>query len=440
MLRIAILIGILVCSLLVVSGRAEIVWLEDWEDGWNDWYATNGIWEIGDPNSPGPTEAYSELNCAGTVLSSTYPNNANTRLVGPVILIPNAEEHPRLKFFHWYKFRDNDDDFVYVQLLVNDEWINISSAIINDSPIWTPLEIDLTPYAGLSVRPGFYFESDVSNGDAGWYMDYLTLEKGEWDTPFPDNTENFEAGIGDWYASAGIWEVGIPGSPGPGAAYEGENCAGTILDARYPNYANSRLTSPAFPVPPAGVNPRLTFYHWFKFTDNDPDYGYVQVKIDHPDSNWITIGGPFNDDSPVWSLFTYPLNDYSDRMVKLGFLLQVDRNGVDAGWYIDFITIQQDSVSIRDDTRIPSKISLFQNYPNPFNSSTLISYELPSHSDIKIDIFDIVGRKIATIQEKEKPAGVHNVIWNAENLSSGVYFYKLQADDFEGTRRMILVK
>ena len=89
---------------------------------------------------------------------------------------------------------------------------------------------------------------------------------------------------------------------------------------------------------------------------------------------------------------------------------------------------------------LPSKISLSQNYPNPFNISTVIKYELPAQSRVMIDIYDILGRKVSTLEDALQPAGYHELIWNAEGLSSGVYFYKLQAGNFTETRKMMLIK
>jgi parallel beta-helix repeat protein len=89
---------------------------------------------------------------------------------------------------------------------------------------------------------------------------------------------------------------------------------------------------------------------------------------------------------------------------------------------------------------LPTKVSLSQNYPNPFNISTMIKYELPTQSRVKIDIYDILGRRVATLEDAVEPAGYHQLIWNAEGVSSGVYLYKLQAGDYIETRKMMLIK
>jgi photosystem II stability/assembly factor-like uncharacterized protein len=94
-----------------------------------------------------------------------------------------------------------------------------------------------------------------------------------------------------------------------------------------------------------------------------------------------------------------------------------------------------------EDTGIlPNNISLFQNYPNPFNASTIITYTLPQPALISLDIYDLLGRKVQSVFDGIQPSGEHSLIWKAEGLSSGIYFYKLTAGDFSETRKMILVR
>ncbi len=92
----------------------------------------------------------------------------------------------------------------------------------------------------------------------------------------------------------------------------------------------------------------------------------------------------------------------------------------------------------------PSKYSVSQNYPNPFNPVTKIDYEVASDSKVKISIFDITGRELQTLLNERKPAGYYSLTFNAGNLSSGTYFYRLIADEgnskFAEIKKMILIK
>jgi len=88
----------------------------------------------------------------------------------------------------------------------------------------------------------------------------------------------------------------------------------------------------------------------------------------------------------------------------------------------------------------PTEYALSQNYPNPFNPSTTIKYSVPELSFVTIKFYDVLGSEVATLVNEEKPVGTYEVNWNATNLPSGVYFYRLQAGDFVQTRKMILLK
>jgi hypothetical protein len=88
----------------------------------------------------------------------------------------------------------------------------------------------------------------------------------------------------------------------------------------------------------------------------------------------------------------------------------------------------------------PQYFQLNQNYPNPFNSSTQINYALPQAAQVKIEIYDILGRRVAVIVDEDQQAGYHQVDWNAAGKSSGLYFYKIQAGNFIKSRKMVLLK
>jgi hypothetical protein len=88
----------------------------------------------------------------------------------------------------------------------------------------------------------------------------------------------------------------------------------------------------------------------------------------------------------------------------------------------------------------PKTFLLEQNYPNPFNPSTTIRYQLPVASEVKLEVYDVLGKKIATLVNERQSAGSYQVVWNASGLSSGTYFYRLQAGTFVETKKMMLVR
>jgi hypothetical protein len=92
------------------------------------------------------------------------------------------------------------------------------------------------------------------------------------------------------------------------------------------------------------------------------------------------------------------------------------------------------------DSSILQKYSLNQNYSNLFNPSTVISFSSPLKSFITLKIFDLTGKEITTLVNEELAAGKYNCQWNASNLSSGVYFYRLQSGSFLETKKLVLLR
>jgi len=84
--------------------------------------------------------------------------------------------------------------------------------------------------------------------------------------------------------------------------------------------------------------------------------------------------------------------------------------------------------------------SLGQNYPNPFNPTTTISFTLGSASEIRITVFNLLGQEVSTIAQGYYSAGSHSVMWDASAIPSGCYFYRMNATDFSGTRRLLLLR
>jgi hypothetical protein len=89
---------------------------------------------------------------------------------------------------------------------------------------------------------------------------------------------------------------------------------------------------------------------------------------------------------------------------------------------------------------IPSGFALEQNFPNPFNPSTVIQFAIPKKQNLKISVFNSLGQEINVLVNEVKDAGKYQYIFNGKNLSSGIYFYRLETKDFSETKRMVLVK
>ena len=105
-----------------------------------------------------------------------------------------------------------------------------------------------------------------------------------------------------------------------------------------------------------------------------------------------------------------------------------------------FIGTPSGVASVPEGQVIPGKFRLEQNYPNPFNPSTTIRYELPRASNVRVSVFDMLGREVSVVVNERRDAGVHEVKFDASELASGVYLYRLQAGEFVQTRKLVLLQ
>lgn len=181
--------------------------------------------------------------------------------------------------------------------------------------------------------------------------------------------------------------------------------------------------------------------------------GYFRMNVDKgsqitPGVDMDTIGNVgVTDTTTVYALINR--NNTSHL-----FEIRTDSNGelwicigTDSGYesttalYYDKITLIFNSVTGVDNNKsIPGEFQLFQNYPNPFNPNTTINFSVPKESKVTMKIFDVMGKEIETLLNDGKPGGYHNVEFNGSKLASGIYFYRMQADDYTETKKLILIK
>jgi len=254
---------------------------------------------------------------------------------------------------------------------------------------------------------------------------------------------------------------------GDGFSVQREEALGWLkTSSPYP--ANSNLTfTLVTPIQVSDVNPMMNWsdvamvqpglpgFDWTQSQFRD----YVVVEASTDGINWINLGDGYDANfDPIWRAL-YPtggrpgrnlLRDHSinllsfydvGQIIFIRFRLFTDASNEGAGWFIDRIEIQLGSpVASESVTDIPAEFALHANYPNPFNPSTNISFAVPERSDVSIQIFDVNGRLVETLASGILAAGNHSLKWNAIDLASGIYFYRLEAGSFVETRKMLLLK
>ena len=98
------------------------------------------------------------------------------------------------------------------------------------------------------------------------------------------------------------------------------------------------------------------------------------------------------------------------------------------------------SAAMEADGDVPNSFELAQNYPNPFNPSTTITFALPTASNVNLRVYNLLGQEVITLLDGAKEAGFHSIDFDASELASGVYFYRIETDNNVETKKMMLVK
>jgi alpha-L-fucosidase len=157
--------------------------------------------------------------------------------------------------------------------------------------------------------------------------------------------------------------------------------------------------------------------------------------LPQPKSNIYLLGYP------------YPLNyNVTSNMVTVFIPSRLQNNPpCRHAWVFKIIKDNPVIINNENNSKIPNKYILHQNFPNPFNPKTVIKFELPSFHDklkntVQLKVFDILGREIRTLINKNLAPGTYNVTFNGKELSSGIYFFQLKAGDFTNIKKMTLLK
>jgi len=210
---------------------------------------------------------------------------------------------------------------------------------------------------------------------------------------------------------------------GPTVFCEGDNGDGFPIDARY--------------------NSLKGFY---KFNPQGGDQLYITVFLTQ-DTVGIGAGAIVLDGAASYTEFGVPIALINQGTPNLCYIIIEMINPIGgiivtlgSEMYIDDLQLSMDMVSDVEDEFQPLVFKLDQNYPNPFNPSTTISYQLPTSGQVTLKVYNILGDEVASLINEEKPAGSYEVKFDASQLSSGIYFYKLQTGSFIETKKMMLLK
>jgi hypothetical protein len=282
-------------------------------------------------------------------------------------------------------------------------------------------------------------------------------------------TSDLEADNGGWVPvpvpPLHSWEWGEVKTYKPGHAHSGVKCWATDLDSSYGSNARWRLTGTPISIKDITVTKAaLCFYHWYE-TEAKFDGGNVKVSTDNG-TTWAIVvpegGYPVDktlglDDEPSfggasgeWQYAVFDLSDYVGETVKVRFDFGSDGSTEFFGWYVDDIDLIANSpeIGVREENRAPGadfNSSRIVVSPIPSNKGVSIAYSLYRPEKIGLYIYDLAGRRVATLFEGQQTAGVHQSLWDGNDeagvsVSSGVYICRLSNGASFDAEKLLLIR
>jgi len=123
----------------------------------------------------------------------------------------------------------------------------------------------------------------------------------------------------------------------------------------------------------------------------------------------------------------------------ISFSMEIESDGT--VFWMDTFSVDIIATDITDkEFALPKEFALSQNYPNPFNPTTMINYQLPMNNDVELSIYNLLGQKIVTLVSEKQRAGYHQEEWDASGFASGIYYYKIEAGEYQDVKKMILLR
>jgi hypothetical protein len=424
--------------------------------------STDG-WVWGTSNA---TSGHSGRNMWGVPLNGEYPPNSNATVTSPIMMIGSNSQ---LKFWHKYDCEptyDGGNVSISIDggnnytLLTPETGYPVQSVYSLPEPCfngnmmtWTQVVCDLSAYANQQIKLRWHFCSDSIINGQGWFIDDVELSGYITPTGIIQGSLNFSQEIPD-LSNAFVFAGNFISHPDSLGSYKLYLPNGTyIVSESLPSYE-------ALPGQSVTIN-ASNLINTINFDMNFLDrvtHLYYQVSDEHLSMSWNQPVESTNHlihynilrriDADRYQLIAEtPLPQFSEDLSVIGqytyFITTDYQEGVSAP--SDTISFQSDMVGNYDNPVIPIKTALYGNYPNPFNPETHISFALSKTGNVKVEVFNIRGQIVTTLNDELMSAGLHEVIWNGTDrnhhkVSSGMYFYRLTTPGYTSTRKALLLK
>ncbi len=375
--------------------------------------------------------------------------------------------------------RNIDSDSTYIAVTDDDFGLHILDCTIPESPAFIASFSEITDWGDAKIRSGFVYATSRKGGFRIYDLTGIPHEISKLTLPgsgFKIFLKDTLAFIGDGPAGLTIIDIKDKMNPVIVGRLEIENRAifNVQVQGDYAYVTYDQFGIPGFgvidisnPANPTSLYTSTVFANYVKglFADNNRlfvqgDYSEIKVyNISDPSnpefltqietgtySNWdifvennllYSVRGGIYDVSDLMNplkLCDMPAN--SMGIVKSGNNLYVA--GGFTGIYSYFLD-RTSNIEVQNGSDLNS-FDLIQNYPNPFNPTTKITYSIFQPGKVSLTVYDVLGRRVATLVNEIKPTGKHSIDFNGSNFSSGIYFYQLRVNDFVETKKMILLR
>jgi hypothetical protein len=293
-----------------------------------------------------------------------------------------------------------------------------------------------------NIGDNMQFVCTVKQGGIVASKDTFYVTVGNIETLFSDNAEN---GTGNWTKSGN----GIQWDTTYIAYWKGSHC---FTDSRWGNSGNSTTNYFALnnTINLAGkVNPKIEYAAKWA---TEPGYDYCRIQVSsNGGSSWTSLTGRYTktlSSQPsyvglnYWVYEQVSLSSYIGQNIKIRFNFYTDSGTPGDGFYFDDFRVVDYRETVNGVTTVSSEIPksymLYQNYPNPFNPVTKIKFDLPKNSFVSLKIYDMLGREVTSLINEQMNAGSYEIPF--EGISTGAYFYKLDASGFSDVKKMLMIK
>jgi len=304
----------------------------------------------------------------------------------------------------------------------------------------------------LEGTNGFTADLDFDLAVGGWFDDFET------DLGWAVGYAGDDAGSGVWtrvdpngteYSSQACQsEDDHTPAPGTLCFVTGQGSVGGSAGENDVDGGKTTLLSPVFRLDGA-TGAELSYWRWYtNDLGNNPGEDYWDVDVTSDGVTWVSLEHT-TESANVWTQMSFQLGDYIDftDQVQVRFVASDEVNaslveaGVDDVLLLASWAIETDV----DDQVTPARLALGANFPNPFNPKTTLRFDLPVKGQVDLAVYDVTGRRVATLATGEMEAGEYELIWNGTDeaghaVASGVYFSRLAFDRSVLTGKMLMLK